>query len=310
MEQYVHPQVPLHDEPLPAQYAPSDFVAASIQDQQGTTSADEHATFWRDSSLSNLECLRATFIKHAFAPHIHEGYAIGVIEKGAECFKYRSAMHVAPQGSIVVINPEAMHTGKAVNQQGWSYRMLYPEIALVQRAATDAVRQPANIPFFPEPVIFDPTLANLLSRMHTTLASSPSELERESILVWTLAHLVRRHATTPPLALKARSEHAHVLRVQTYLEEHMTENVSLGQLAALVHLSPFYLLRVFRDSVGLPPHTYLTQIRVARARHLISASMPLAEVAAAVGFTDQSHLNRHFKAQMGVTPGQYAHGRR
>lgn len=59
-----------------------------------------------------------------------------MIEKGAERFTYRKAVHVAPQGSIVVINPEEMHTGEAVSQQGWSYRMLYPDISLVQRAAS------------------------------------------------------------------------------------------------------------------------------------------------------------------------------
>ncbi|HEX7735411.1 MAG TPA: AraC family transcriptional regulator [Ktedonobacteraceae bacterium] len=310
MEQHTNPQFLPHQEPIPAQYAPRDFMAAPAPDLADTVGAGEKVTFWRDSRLSNLELLRATFIKHAFAPHTHEGYAIGVIEKGAERFKYRKAVHVAPQGSIVVINPEEMHTGEAVSQQGWSYRMLYPEIALLQRAAADAVEKPSGVPFFPEPVIYDPALASMLSRMHAALAISPSELERESVLVWTLAHLIRRHAATPPLALTSPAERAHILKVRAYLEEHATENVSLDQLARLVHLSPFYLLRVFRDTVGLPPHSYLTQVRVARARHLISASMPLADVADAVGFTDQSHLNRHFKALVGVTPGQYARGSR
>lgn len=294
---------PSHNEPLPRQYAPRDFEAEPVR-------TGEQVTFWRDSRLSNLEVLRATFITHTFAPHTHEGYAIGVIEKGAERFKYRKAVHVAPQGSIVVINPAEMHTGEAAIQQGWSYRMLYPEIALLQRAAVDATEKPSGVPFFPEPVISDPALARLLSQMHAALATSSSVLERESLLVWALAHLIRRHAETPPLVLASHAEHAHVLKVRAYLEEHATENVSLEHLAALVHLSPFYLLRVFRDTVGLPPHSYLTQIRVARARHLISTSMPLAEVAAAVGFTDQSHLNRHFKALIGVTPGQYARGLR
>lgn len=288
-----------HNEPLPRQYAPRDFEAEPAR-------TGEQVTFWRDSRLSNLEVLRATFITHTFAPHTHEGYAIGVIEKGAERFKYRKAIHVAPQGSIVVINPAEMHTGEAAMQQGWSYRMLYPEIALLQRAAEKS----PGVPFFPEPVIYDPALARLLSQMHAALATSSSVLERESLLIWALAHLIRRHAETPPLVLTSHAERAHVLTVRAYLEEHATENVSLEHLAALVHLSPFYLLRVFRDTVGLPPHSYLTQIRVARARHLISTSMPLAEVAAAVGFTDQSHLNRHFKALIGVTPGQYARGLR
>ena len=159
-------------------------------------------------------------------------------------------------------------------------------------------------------MVYDPPLAQWLSRLHTVLATSPSTLERESLLLWTFAHLVRRHAETPPVALASANEQLSVLRVRAYLEDHFTENVSLEELATLVHLSPFYLLRVFRETVGLPPHSYLTYVRVTRARHLIRAAMPLAEVAAAVGFTDQSHLHRHFKAVVGVTPGQYARGNR
>lgn len=303
MEQHIRSQ----HEHIPAQYVPGAFVAAAaVHEHPDGTNSREKVTFWRDAALSNLELLRATFTTHAFAPHIHEGYAIGVIDRGAERFKYRKDMHVAPQGSIVVINPGEMHTGEALSKQGWSYRMLYPEISLLQRAAAEAVQKPLNVPFFPAPVIHDPAMAQMLSQLHASLATSPSELERESLLIWTLAHLVRRHADMPPIALASASERAHILQVRTYLEEHSTENVSLDRLAALVNLSPFYLLRVFRETVGLPPHSYLTQIRVSRAKRLISASMPLAEVATAVGFSDQSHLNRHFKALIGVTPGQYA----
>ncbi len=67
-------------------------------------------------------------------------------------------------------------------------------------------------------------------------------------------------------------------------------------------------LRVFCKQVGLPPHAYLVQTRVARAKVLLSMRLPIAQVAADTGFTDQSHLNRHFKRIVGVTPRQYALG--
>ena len=98
-------------------------------------------------------------------------------------------------------------------------------------------------------------------------------------------------------------------QVRVYLEDHYAENVSLEELANFVNVSPFHLLRVFRDVVGLPPHNYLTQVRVRRARQLLQASLRPAEVALAVGFNDQSHLTRHFKALVGVTPARYAQGR-
>jgi AraC-like DNA-binding protein len=267
----------------------------------------EQTMFWRDPVLRDLELLRATYITHTFAPHIHEGYAIGVIDRGAESFWYRGRTHVAPQGSVVLVSPGEMHTGSAAMEQGWSYRMLYPDAELLQQAAASITGRAGNLPFFPEPVVHDPAMAEVLSRLHTTLTTSPSTLERESSFLWALASLIERHAESRPGLRFPTTERARVQKVRTYLEDHYQENVTLEQLATLVNLSPFHLLRMFRDAVGLPPHCYLTHIRVMQAKRLIAIATPLAEVAGAVGFSDQSHLTKHFKALVGVTPGQYAH---
>ena len=87
---------------------------------------------------------------------------------------------------------------------------------------------------------------------------------------------------------------------------HAADNVSLTELSGLVSLSPYRLVHVFRDTVGLPPHAYLTQVRVERAKRLLAAGQSVARVASEAGFVDQSHLTRHFKALTGVTPGRYA----
>jgi AraC-like DNA-binding protein len=84
------------------------------------------------------------------------------------------------------------------------------------------------------------------------------------------------------------------------------QGISLTQLADHVSLSPYYLLRVFRAEVGMPPYTYLESVRIRHAQRLIEAGIPLAEVAVEVGFSSQSHLTRRFKQIIGVTPGQYA----
>ncbi|GHO46178.1 AraC family transcriptional regulator [Ktedonospora formicarum] len=268
--------------------------------------AREQATFWRDPNLNNLELLHATYVTHSFAPHTHEGYAIGVIEDGAERFKYRGSTHVAPQGSIVVINPGEMHTGAAAIEAGWRYRMLYPDVSLLQRAASKEAGHEASIPFFPSPVIHDPPLAAMLTTLHATLTASPFTLERDSKLTWAFTHLILRHADARFMLPPTTNERAHVQRVRAYLEGHFAENVSLEQLATLVNWSPFHLLRVFRDAIGLPPHSYLTQLRVMQAKRLLALTVSPAEVASMVGFSDQSHLTRHFKALVGVPPGEYA----
>ncbi|MEU8530932.1 AraC family transcriptional regulator, partial [Streptomyces sp. NPDC048629] len=80
---------------------------------------------------------------------------------------------------------------------------------------------------------------------------------------------------------------------------------TLERLAAELGTSPFALLRAFRETYGMPPHTWLTDARVRRARRLLDAGTPPAEAAVAVGFTDQPHLNRHFTRSVGVPPGAY-----
>jgi AraC-like DNA-binding protein len=266
----------------------------------------EQATFWRDPALRNLELLHAHYITHTFAPHTHEEFAIGVIERGAERFAYRHATHVAPAGTIVVINPGEVHTGEAALTDGWSYRMLYPAASLLGDAAGHLAGRPHAIPFFPAPIIDDPPLAGMIQRLHAALQAGVAPLERESRLVWVLAQLVARHAAERPLWQPAPAVPEAVQRARDYLHAHAADAVTLAELAAHAGISPFHLLRTFHAAVGMAPHAYLTQVRVAQAKALLRGGQSVAQVAALTGFPDQSHLTRHFKRSVGVAPGRFA----
>lgn len=273
-----------------------------------TKATCEQVKFWRDPDLGNLELLRARYVTHSFSPHIHEGFAIGVIVAGVEAFTYRGSVHAAPAGSIVVIHPGEVHTGYAAIEAGWSYRMLYPDAALLQKSTAEVAGREGLLPFFPTPVIHDRQLAECLSCLHIILETSPERLQRETCFLWTLAQLVTRYASNHVDLKSVGREYQSVKRVQEYLRARFTENVSLEQLAALAELSPFHFIRVFRRQVGLPPHAYLTQVRVNKAKTLLALGEPIAQVALETGFADQSHLTKHFKRIVGVTPGQYIVG--
>ena len=94
-------------------------------------------------------------------------------------------------------------------------------------------------------------------------------------------------------------------RAKQYLLERLGETVRLTEVAEAVGLSPYYFLRTFRHATGMPPHAYLNQMRLERARALLRDGESPAQVAAALGFVDQSHLIRRFKSAFGVTPGRY-----
>jgi AraC family transcriptional regulator len=121
-------------------------------------------------------------------------------------------------------------------------------------------------------------------------------------------HLLRHFSPAPAGAALDGVLPRHKLRaVIDYIHEHLDAELSLDHLAAIAHLSPYHFARVFKNSTGLPPHQYVIARRVERAKELLRGrNRPsLAEVAAEVGFSDQSHFTRHFRRLVGITPRRF-----
>lgn len=268
----------------------------------------ESVTFWRDPVLADMELLKATYVTHSFSRHSHEGYAIGVIESGVEAFAYRGSTYQAPAGTLLVIHPGEVHTGYAAIQEGWQYRMIYPAIALLQGAAAELGLPASCIPFFPETLITSHHLVQQFRAFHKASEHRALSLERQSKLLWLTAHLIHGHGECRPPLPKIHRDRAIANQVRAYLHDNYAVNITLDDLAKTVAMQPLKLLRLCRREWGLPPHRYLIQLRVYRAKQLIAAGLPLANIATDTGFSDQSHFTRHFKRLVGVTPGQYRAG--
>jgi transcriptional regulator GlxA family with amidase domain len=95
-------------------------------------------------------------------------------------------------------------------------------------------------------------------------------------------------------------------RVREYVEAHLGDSIDLATLAAVAGLSSHHFAREFKQSTGLTPHHYLIQKRVERAQEMLAhTALSLSDIAYAVGFSDQSHLARHFRQLLGVTPAPF-----
>jgi AraC-like DNA-binding protein len=95
-------------------------------------------------------------------------------------------------------------------------------------------------------------------------------------------------------------------RVCEYIDSHLDEDLRLETLASTAMLSMSHFARAFRDRVGVPPHRYVLQRRIDRAREMLAGTeSPLAEIAAAMGFADQSHFARHFHRTVGIAPSEF-----
>ena len=268
---------------------------------------------WRVPGLDNVELLRAEHLTQSFPRHTHECYAVGVVERGALGFAYRGANVVAPPGSVSLCVPGEAHTGKAAAAEGWAYRMFYLDARVLQEVASELAARPRDLPFFPSGVVDDAPLAGLVGDLHRLLEGWPegagaSRLEGETRLLNLLAALIKRHADAPPPSRRAGREPRAVAQVKRYLEDHHAEEISLDSLSGLTGLSRHHLVRVFGEAAGVPPHAYLRQVRVRRAKDLLASGHGVAEAALMTGFTDQSHLTRWFKRLWGVTPGGYRNG--
>ena len=260
---------------------------------------------WRLPALDNLELLRAENVTQFFPKHTHERYAVGVLERGALGFFYRGENVVAASGDVNLCVPGEVHTGQPAAPEGWSYRMFYLDAAVLQQVAVEVAARPRELPFFQSGVLHDDALARQLYGVHCRLETSASRLEQETLLLDVLAQLIRRHADDPPRVVATGREPRAVTQVKGYLENHYAKAVSLEALAQLTQLSRYHLVRVFCKTVEVPPHAYLRQVRIRRAKELLASGQTPAEVALVTGFTDQSHLTRWFKRLWGYTPGQY-----
>jgi AraC family transcriptional regulator len=151
-------------------------------------------------------------------------------------------------------------------------------------------------------------IAGLLSR-EALNSDAGSRLLAESVAMQLAVHLIRHYSERPQLIVAEQSAlpPRAVLLASEFIHDNYSRDISLADIAQAAHLSPFHLARLFKKSTGMTPHQYLIEVRVNSARSLLAAgagSRSLADVAAAVGFSDQSHLTRHFKRVLGLTPRQ------
>ncbi|WP_046113279.1 AraC family transcriptional regulator [Aquincola tertiaricarbonis] len=274
---------------------------AIIGRMQGVPDQFEHpadrAEFRRPAHRAGMELYRAHIVRHAFEPHTHQAFGIGAIVSGVERFRYRGTEHLAPAGSVVLMNPDELHTGRAETAQGWSYRMLYLDAELLQALTGDAGW------WFDGAVRHDALLAARLQQQLHRLWQATDALAVDGALL-DLLQLLR-----PAARIGRPLQPASALRFGAVIDcmhDRLAEPLTLAELAAVADLSPFHFQRSFKAAHGATPHQMLMALRLLQAKRRLAAGQPPASVAAAVGLADQAHLTRAFSRRYGVTPARYA----
>ena len=207
----------------------------------------------------------------------------------------------------------SIHPARVPIRWEWSgklnFLLLSLDPAFLDRVARDTFGQDAApVHLWHEDGRHDPLINNLASALVREMlaADEGTRLFTQSLASVLSVHLIRNYAEGMPAA--PRPAHGPTRAVSAairFIRERYAEQISLTDIASAAGLSPFHLTRVFKKTMGLSPHQYLVEVRVHSARALLSSGgdrPSLAEVAAAVGFADQSHLTRQFKRILGTTP--------
>ena len=219
--------------------------------------------------------------------------------------------HVPPPAGAIMLVPAGSPT-----LWRWSGSFdslhIFLEPRLVTRVAAEAFGlDPARLTVPPLDGLDLPQLQTAMWAVAAELTpgGAGGRLAAESLANVLAVHLIRHVSATRQSARRRNGTlpRAKLRAVVEYIEEHLDSGPTLEQMAAIARLSPNYFAWQFKRATGLPPHQYVLDRRVERAKQFLQtgSDISLAEVAAEAGFWDQSQFSHHFKRLIGVTPGQF-----
>jgi AraC-like DNA-binding protein len=250
---------------------------------------------WRADVAGGCVCMSGASTGYAVDP-VGE-YIVGIVLAGAMEVRRGKERWIFEPGDVCAWDASAAHSGTPYGCASWQARLLLLEPAAVDQALED----PSPLSF-PSPRVRDGRLARRFVALHRTLETPSWALERETMLSDCLHDLA---GGTEEPTRSARHEPA-LRRARDLLVEELARNVTLDELATEAGVSRHRLSRLFRAAYGLPPHRYQLAQRIRVARQLLERGVDVVEVASTTGFFDQSHLHRHFRRTLGVTPARYA----
>lgn len=192
--------------------------------------------------------------------------------------------------------------------------LIYIRRSVFRRLAAELCRgDPEADPLRPVLAVHDPLVEQLALGILAALRNGhDSDTVYVDMLAQSMAaHLLRQHGHHPAARARAPAQApaGRLQRLCDYIEAHLEERLSLDDLAAAAGLHPVYLARLFRRSFGVPPHQYIQQRRVERAKRLLlSTDQPLTEIALACGFASPSHFSTSFRRLVGCSPSAFRKG--
>lgn len=233
--------------------------------------------------------------------HFHDSYQFDLLERGGRRFAFSRSSFEVGIGVMTVLHPGEAHSVRCSSETPNSFRTMHVSSAYLSEIYLEITGRHA-MPWF-DIRIDCPRTLYLYGVAHRSMEMD-DHLGADAALRNLLCFLVLRHARIPKWEPWKASRRG-VRRAREFIEDNISTNLRLDQLANVARMNKFNLVRLFSHEFGLAPHEYIIRSRIVRAREMLCRGVPVKTVAAELGFSDQSHFGRHFMKTTGLTPSHY-----
>ncbi|KQQ56059.1 AraC family transcriptional regulator [Pseudomonas sp. Leaf127] len=259
--------------------------------------------FWRDAELPFIEARSVEDGRQVcYSRHSHTVFSIGAITSGCSTYLLEKSTLRIGEGTVVLMNPGQVHACNPIDDQPWSYIMLYVDptwLATLQHEHEGSASfQPLAPSHSHDRALFD----GLLELYAILIDADASVLHKHCTAVAFFALMQRLLGSATALNDKPAPR---IEQAADYIDTHFSQAIRLDDICQAVHLSPSYLIRAFEQRYHMTPHAYLLNRRIQQAHRQLREGRLIADVACDTGFADQAHLQREFKKHLAATPGQY-----
>ncbi|XOB61210.1 AraC family transcriptional regulator [Campylobacterota bacterium DY0563] len=244
----------------------------------------------------DITTLKASMQNFSYKKHAHEEYALGVTLKGIQKYNLDGHSKASYKNGVVLFNPEQVHDGQAGStDDSLEYVMLYikPKLFLEAIDKKDIVR-------FSSPIVYEQKLRNDILNLTSSILNQKDEALSSELFLNLMDNF-----TKEKILASYKSENNLVKKAKEIIYYELDDILDLETISNELNLTKFQFIRLFKANTGITPYQYFLSCKITNAKKYLEETRDLYATVVEFGFSDLSHLNKHFKNIYGVTAYEY-----
>ena len=247
-------------------------------------------------NIAGITALSASIKNFAYKTHSHEEYSIGVTLHGIQEYHLNGSLQSSHKSGVMLFDPEQIHDGNAHDREdGLDYIMVYikPELFLKALGKKDIIK-------FPEPIVYDRKLAQDVLMLSSAVLNQKDEALCNELLV-----NVTNNFTSQCICSNYKHDNTFIKKAKEIMYYEIGGVLKLDDICKELNMSKFKFIRTFKKNSGISPYQFFLNSKVIHAKKHLEKEKDLYATIVQFGFTDLSHLNKHFKRVYGITAFEY-----